>query len=305
MKFTIISRFSSTPRSKLLRFVIVVSIFTILWNIVEGAISVVFGLEDKLISLLFFGIDSFIEVASAFLVLWRLLNELRSDKENMTLEKLIDIERKATIGIGILFCMLAIGTFSNSIISLVQRKVPETSLVGLIISCISISFMGFLWIFKYYLGKLLNSSTIASDAKCSLGCIVISLVLFLGSLIYLVWKNLWWIDPSVALILTVLFAKEGIEMIIWAKSKDFNGGCCKNDLIKNNCNNKDGDKNGGCCDNEKGCRITIEISNNIKVDKCCNEKDKKNNEELIIEKNNNQNFKSSNCCEKNFKCNNN
>ncbi|CAG8718449.1 15321_t:CDS:1 [Racocetra persica] len=248
----LLSKFESLPRSKLINIAIFLSIITLLWSLAEGVISVFFGTENDSVSLIFFGIDSLVEVTSSCVVLWRFLKKdlhKGSPKDN-----LIAIERKATIVIGILFVILAIGTFSDAIFSLAKNKKPDSSLSGLIISSVTICFMIFLWLMKFSVAKQLNSSAMMSDAKCSLSCIQTAFVLFLGSLIYSVWNAGWWVDSTAALILGLFFAKEGIGMILWAMHEDFNGGCCKSDAVKNNnC-----DSSSNCCnDNNKECEITI------------------------------------------------
>ena len=47
--------------------------FSVAYCLAEGTLSVVFAALDRYISLMVFGLDSLIEVASASLVLWRLL----------------------------------------------------------------------------------------------------------------------------------------------------------------------------------------------------------------------------------------
>ncbi|RIB24834.1 Co/Zn/Cd cation transporter-like protein, partial [Gigaspora rosea] len=211
---------------KLIKVAIFLSIITILWNLIEGAVSVFFGVEKESVSLVFFGINSFVEVTSSCVVLWRFLKKESDFKKEDSVDHLIAIERKATIVIGILFVILAIGTFADAIVTLVKNGKPDTALAGLIITSVSIFFMLFLCLTKFLIAKLLNSSTMMSDAKCSLSCMQITLVVFFGSLIYSFWNGGWWIDSACALILGILFAKEGIEMILWAKSKNFDGGCC-------------------------------------------------------------------------------
>ena len=49
---------------KLLYTAFVLSIITIVYNIIEGIISVYFGIDDEALSLLGFGSDSFVEVIS-------------------------------------------------------------------------------------------------------------------------------------------------------------------------------------------------------------------------------------------------
>src|SRR5882757_6641280 len=46
--------------------------FTVVWNTLEGLIAVVAGLVAGSISLVGFGIDSFIEVTSGSVLLWRM-----------------------------------------------------------------------------------------------------------------------------------------------------------------------------------------------------------------------------------------
>ncbi|CAG8676508.1 6846_t:CDS:1 [Gigaspora rosea] len=285
------SKIESLSRSKLIKVAIFLSIITILWNLIEGAVSVFFGVEKESVSLVFFGINSFVEVTSSCVVLWRFLKKESDFKKEDSVDHLIAIERKATIVIGILFVILAIGTFADAIVTLVKNGKPDTALAGLIITSVSIFFMLFLCLTKFLIAKLLNSSTMMSDAKCSLSCMQITLVVFFGSLIYSFWNGGWWIDSACALILGILFAKEGIEMILWAKSKNFDGGCCKNDSIKNN--NRD-DK---CCEglndcNNKECKITISSEKNSNEDNCCEGLNNCNNKECNIaissEKNSNE-----------------
>ena len=54
---------------KLIRRAIWLSYFTIGYNLVEGAVSIAFGVSEGSIALAGFGVDSLIEVASAFIVL--------------------------------------------------------------------------------------------------------------------------------------------------------------------------------------------------------------------------------------------
>jgi len=49
------------------------AIFTIVYNVLEGVIAIFYGLEEESISLLGFGLDSFIEVFSAIIVLLQLI----------------------------------------------------------------------------------------------------------------------------------------------------------------------------------------------------------------------------------------
>ena len=79
---------------------------------------------------------------------------------------------------------------------------------------------------KVYLYKQLDSSAMKAEADCSLSCIALTFVLLGGSIIYRVWKGGWQVDSAVVLVFGLYFAKQGVEMIRWARHPEFNGGCC-------------------------------------------------------------------------------
>ena len=187
---------------------------TIAYNLLEGVVAMAFGWTDGSVALFGFGADSFIEVASALLVLWKL-----RDHANLARE------RKATQSIGWLFLALALGITGGAILQLTARTHPPTTLPGLVISVLSLAFMAFLWQAKRQAAHALDSATLAADAACSLACIQLSVVLFAGSLLFLLVPALWWVDAAAALGLALLIGKEGLGMVRAARSASFTGGC--------------------------------------------------------------------------------
>jgi len=190
------------------------SALTIGYNLLEGLVSMAFGWAGDSVALFGFGADSFIEVASAFLVLWRLMDHADPKRE-----------RKATFGIGGLFVLLALGIAGGALWQLYTRVHPPTTLPGLVIALLSLSFMAFLWQAKRATARALDSATLAADAACSLACLQLSGVLFAGSLAFMLAPTLWWVDAAAALGLAILIAKEGVGMVRAARSQDFTGGC--------------------------------------------------------------------------------
>ena len=69
---------SKSPMSptyrRLQQYAIAISLGSIVYCAAEGAVSIVFGAESASLSLVFFGIQSAIEVTSAAMVLWRFRN---------------------------------------------------------------------------------------------------------------------------------------------------------------------------------------------------------------------------------------
>lgn len=195
--------------------------FTIGFNLLEGLVSVAFGVQEESFALLGFGLDSFIEVFSAVLVLWRFKGEQGLDAV-LSLNK----ERRATFGIGILFLLLGAGTILASTVQWMSHAQPNTTLPGFIIAAVSLSFMFYLWRAKVNVARELDSATMMKDARCSLACIELSAVLLLGSLLFLLSPSLWWADSLSAIVIGGLILQEGIGTVRAARRDDFSGGCC-------------------------------------------------------------------------------
>ncbi|MBI5239040.1 MAG: heavy metal transporter [Elusimicrobia bacterium] len=194
--------------------------FTVAYNIVEGLVSVGFGVKGESVALAGFGADSFIEVASALAVLWRFRGEA-----GLAARPDLEAERRATRAIGRLFLALAAGTAAASALKLWRQEGPDTTLPGAIIALASLSFMFWLWSAKKAVARGLDSSTVEKDADCSLACIKLSAVLLAGSLLCGLVPALWWADSAAALALAFLIGSEGLETMRAAGRPDFSGGC--------------------------------------------------------------------------------
>lgn len=207
---------------------ILISILSILYNGAEGGVSIGLGADVSSKSLLFFGVQSLVEVLSAILVVYRFRHIVKPGDEASTQLSPRDLrlEKNATMGIGSLFIILAATTWATSSVALSKHQHPDTALPSLIISASALGLMIAIWLPKVYLYKRLNSSAMKAEADCSLACIALTLVLLGGSIIYRFWKGGWWVDGAVALVLGLYFAKEGVEMVRWASHPEFNGGCC-------------------------------------------------------------------------------
>jgi divalent metal cation (Fe/Co/Zn/Cd) transporter len=207
-------------RRALIERAILLSWLTIAYNLVEGAVSVYFGVADDSTALAGFGADSFIEVFSAALVLWRFRAE-----EGVAPGFPVERERRATMGIGVLFSLLAAGTAAGALAQLLSGGRPATTWPGVVISAASLSFMFYLWRAKLRVARELDSCTALKDADCSLACIKLSGVLLAGSAVFAAVPALWWADSAAALVLALFIAREGAGTIRAARRPDFAGGC--------------------------------------------------------------------------------
>lgn len=181
------------------------ALFTIVYNIAEGAGSVWFGLADETLSLFGFGMDSFIEVISAVGV-WHMLRRIAQNGG----EQRDAFEQRALRITGTAFYLLTIGLLLTAAINLTSSHKPETTFWGIIISLISISFMWFLISQKIKAGTALASPAIMADAACSRACLYLSLVLMVSSVGYEL-TGLGWLDAVGAVGIAWLAYKEGRE----------------------------------------------------------------------------------------------
>lgn len=188
------------------------SVFTIIYNIAEGLISVYFGFTDESLTLFGFGADSFIETISGFGILHMVTRIQANPNSNRD-----TYERKALRITGFSFYLLVLALLVTSIYNFLTGQQPQTTFLGVIIAVISIMIMSVLVYYKTKVGKGLNSDAIIADAECTKVCIYMSVVLLLASGLYHFFK-LPYTDSVGALVLAYLSLREGQECFEKAKS---------------------------------------------------------------------------------------
>ena len=172
---------------------------TIAWNVIECIVAVGSGLAASSKALVGFGLDSAVEVLSAFVIVWQLRGELTHDREQRAL-KLIAIS----------FFVLAFYVSITSVLGLLNQSKSETSYVGIGLAIASLIVMPSIAILKKRTGKAMNSQSVVSDSKQTLLCRYLSLVLLIG-LVLDATLNWWWADPVAAILIALLALKEGRE----------------------------------------------------------------------------------------------
>ncbi len=177
--------------------------FTIAWNALEGVVAVVAGAIAGSISLVGFGIDSFIEVTSGSVLLWRMSVDAELQRREMN-------ERRALRIVGVCFLLLAVYITYESVLDLRSRRAPEHSVPGIVLACVSLVVMPLLSRAKRKVGNALGSSAMHADAKQTEFCTYLSAILLAGLLLN-AFFGLWWADPLAGLIMVPIIAKEGIE----------------------------------------------------------------------------------------------
>ncbi len=180
--------------------------FTVAYNVLEAAVSIVFGTIANSIALIGFGLDSIVESLSGLVLIWRLRHhgEISRAAEERR-------ERRATRFVTITFFILGSYVLFESVGMLLLREIPEPSLPGIVIATASLIVMPLLTWQKYKTGKKINSRALVADSKETLACAFLSVALLLGlGANYLF--GFWQADPIVGLTIVVFLFREGWEV---------------------------------------------------------------------------------------------
>jgi divalent metal cation (Fe/Co/Zn/Cd) transporter len=179
------------------------------WHVVEFAIAVGAGIAASSIALVGFGIDSLVESAAGFVVLWR-FGARRSHSEAA--------ERRAQQLIALSFFALAAYVGIEAIRTLVSANEPEASYVGIGLALVTAPTMPLLARAKSRIGNQLGSSATVSESAQNMLCAYLSVALLagLGTNALLGW---WWADPLTAFVIAAVALREGRQS--WRGE-----GCC-------------------------------------------------------------------------------
>jgi divalent metal cation (Fe/Co/Zn/Cd) transporter len=207
-------------KEKLLNRAFWLAIVTIVYNIVEGIVSIGFGINDETLSLLGFGVDSLVEVISGTGILHMVIKLRRTGDDSRGL-----FEQKALKITGSAFMILTAGLIIGSVLNIISGHTPSTTLPGIIISSISILTMYFLMKYKLIIGKKLESDAIIADALCTRTCFYLSIILLVSSLLYEFFK-IPYIDVAGSLGIAYFAFREGLEA--FQKARGSNCSCGKN-----------------------------------------------------------------------------
>jgi divalent metal cation (Fe/Co/Zn/Cd) transporter len=124
-------------KRKLYAWASALALITIFYNIAEGPVSVLFGLEDESMSLFSFGLDSFVEVVSG-IGIWHMVRRIEQEGA----EKTNRFEQRALRITGTAFFVLTAGLILTSLVEMYRGHKAENTFWGIVISIISILSMG-------------------------------------------------------------------------------------------------------------------------------------------------------------------
>jgi divalent metal cation (Fe/Co/Zn/Cd) transporter len=187
---------AAEPLTEVSRRIVRLQIITLVWMIVEAAVSLATAWHAHSPALFGFGGDSMIELLSAAVVLWRFRFRFN--------------EARAARIAGVLLFVLAGFVAVTSVLNLIGYREAKRSLIGIAILLAAALAMPLLASQKRKLAALTSSASLKADAAESALCGYMAWIALAGIGVNEIWR-LSWADPLGALALTPLIVREGRE----------------------------------------------------------------------------------------------
>lgn len=127
-------------------------------------------------------------------------------------ERAKDLERKALLGVGLTFWLLAAYIAYEAIEKLMAREAPQSSPIGIALAVASLIVMPLLAWNKRRVAAKIESRALEADATETIVCAYLSFTLLLGLALNasLGW---WWADPVAAMLMLPVLIREGFEAV--------------------------------------------------------------------------------------------
>jgi len=178
---------------------------TVGWMLIEAVVAIVCGIMAHSLTLIAFGADSVIELASALMLIRRLAIEIDQGEAVAA-----EFERRAArIGSVLLFALSGYVVVTAGW-SLWTRSGQEFSITGLVLALVAIPLMFGLARAKTHIADRIGSRALRADAAEAIACCYLSAVVVVGLLAQAL-TVAWWIDSVSALALIPFLIREALE----------------------------------------------------------------------------------------------
>lgn len=147
------------------------------------------------------------ESISGSVLIWRLRAEQRGERDAEAIER---IERRAERLVGISFLVLAAYVTVEASLTLLAGDRPEGSVIGIVLTTVSLAVMLWLARAKRRTGRQLGSRALIADAAQTQACWYLSATTLAGLALNAIF-GLWWADPVAAYGIAVFLVREGVE----------------------------------------------------------------------------------------------
>lgn len=188
-------------RAKVVRRVLILSWLSLAYMTIEGGVALVAGIIANSPALVGFAIDSVIEGLASLVIVWRFTGgRAHSEAAEHRAQKLVAIQ----------FFILAPYVAYESLDALINREEPNASWIGIALAITSLFVMRYLGRAKIRASEQLGSAATKGEGRQNILCAYLSAALLVG-LAGNALFGLWWLDPTVGLLIAVVAVQEGRE----------------------------------------------------------------------------------------------
>jgi divalent metal cation (Fe/Co/Zn/Cd) transporter len=168
----------------------------------EGVVGLWQGMTAGSIALTGWALGSAVEGLASLIVIWRFTGS-RTMSETA--------ERRAQRGVAVSFWLLAPYIGAESIFHLLAERRAATTVIGIVLTAVSLLAMPILGRFKHHLAARLGSAATAGEGTQNYLCAVQAAAVLIGLAVTAAWPPGWWLDPLIGLAIAAVAVWEGIQ----------------------------------------------------------------------------------------------
>jgi len=195
-----------------------VSWLSIVLTLGTGITGIVIFAISSSSAMLAYSLESFVDVFSSIVVVWRFsldLDECKNDGFEHSQAVLIhSAEKRAGVLIAFNFVVISIVVPIQAALHLHNKSHPEDDIWLIVFSGCSFAALFLLGIAKFYISKKLESSAMTKDAYCSFAVAIISLSMAISIVIYRSNDDIWFLDATIALIVCAVLLVYGLRTLL-------------------------------------------------------------------------------------------
>ena len=196
----------NTIRAEDVRAGVRIEVITIVWMVVEMAVSIGAGIAAGSVLLIAFGLDSLIELVSGGMLLWRLGVESRGGD----VEQVERAEKRAEWVVAVTLALLCVYVLVSAVYGLIAHTTPENSPLGIGVAAGAVLFMPYLAVVKRRISGRIHSEALAGDAVNSITCAYMAGTVLVGLALFALF-GWWWVDKAAALLFLAWLGRETWE----------------------------------------------------------------------------------------------
>jgi divalent metal cation (Fe/Co/Zn/Cd) transporter len=196
-----------SDRHSLLESALRLSLFTIGWNGVVGAVGLGAAVVAGSLALAAFALNALVDSAASAVLVWRFHKERRDP------EAAEHLERRAQTGIILAMLVVALYVGVRAVLALAGGAHAEPSILGAVIAGVSVVVLPFLGRRKLDVAARLPSPALRGDGILTLAAAALAGVTLLAQLLNAA-LDWWWADPAAALMIAITLAVEAVRVAV-------------------------------------------------------------------------------------------